>query len=35
LVGEGRTPADALLQGMEKEKDPARAMLDRSTLTWE
>jgi len=35
LVGEGRTPADALLQGMEKEKDLARAMLDRSTLTWE
>jgi glutamate--cysteine ligase len=35
LVGEGKTPADMLLEGMEKEKDPMRAMLERSTLTWE
>jgi gamma-glutamylcysteine synthetase len=35
LVGEGKTPADVLLQGMEKEKDAAKTMLERSTLTWE
>jgi glutamate--cysteine ligase len=33
LVGEGRTPADALLEGMDREADPAKAMLERSTLT--
>jgi glutamate--cysteine ligase len=32
LVGEGRTPADALLQGMDREADPAKAMIERSTL---
>jgi|HubBroStandDraft_6_1064221.scaffolds.fasta_scaffold155919_1 glutamate--cysteine ligase len=33
LVGEGRTPADALLEGMDREADPAKAMLERSALT--
>jgi len=35
LVGEGRCPADALVEGLEKEKDPAHAMLERSALKWE
>jgi glutamate--cysteine ligase len=35
LVGEGRTPADVLLEGMEAEADPARAMLERAALRWE
>jgi glutamate--cysteine ligase len=35
LVGEGRTPADVLLEGMDREKDPAKAMLERSALAWE
>jgi glutamate--cysteine ligase len=35
LVGEGRTPADVLLEGMNREKDPAKAMLERSALAWE
>jgi glutamate--cysteine ligase len=35
LVGEGRCPADVLLEGLEKEKDPARAMLERAALQWE
>jgi len=34
LVGEGRTPADVLLEGFEKEKDPAAAMVERSALSW-
>src|SRR5258708_27378339 len=34
LVESGRTPADALLDGMASEKDPARAMIERSALTW-
>ncbi len=33
LVGEGRTPADALLAGMDREADPAKAMLERSALS--
>jgi glutamate--cysteine ligase len=33
LVGEGRCPADVLLDGFEREPDPIRAMIDRSTLT--
>jgi glutamate--cysteine ligase len=35
LVGEGRTPADVLLEGMDREKDPAKAMVQRSALDWE
>jgi len=34
LVGQGRTPADVLLEGMEREADPAKAILERSSLTW-
>jgi glutamate--cysteine ligase len=33
LVGEGRCPADVLVDGLDREKDPARAMLERATLT--
>lgn len=32
LVGAARTPADALLEGMEREADPVAAILERSTL---
>jgi glutamate--cysteine ligase len=32
LVGEGRTPADVLLEGMDREKDPQAAMLERAAL---
>ena len=35
LVGEGRTPADALLEGLEHEKDAAAAMVERAALKWE
>jgi glutamate--cysteine ligase len=35
LVGEGKTPADVLLEGMDREKNPAAAMLERSALRWE
>ena len=35
LAGEGKTPADLLLEGMDREKDPERAMLERATLNWE
>ena len=35
LVGEGKTPADVLLDGFDREKDPARAILERCALTWE
>jgi glutamate--cysteine ligase len=35
LVSEGRTPADVLLQGLELEKDPSAAMVERSSLKWE
>jgi glutamate--cysteine ligase len=35
LVGEGRTPADVLLEGMNQESDPERAMLERAALRWE
>jgi glutamate--cysteine ligase len=34
LVGEGRTPADMLLEGMDREADPAKAILERSALSW-
>ncbi len=33
LVGEGRCPADALLDGLDRQPDPTRAIIDRSTLT--
>jgi glutamate--cysteine ligase len=33
LVGGGRCPADALLDGLDREPDPIRTMIDRSTLT--
>ena len=32
LMGEGRCPADTLLEGLEHEKDPAQAMMERATL---
>ena len=32
LVAEGRSPADALLEGLEREPDPARALVERSAL---
>jgi glutamate--cysteine ligase len=35
LVGEGRTPADVLLEGMDREKDPANAIVERCALRWE
>ena len=35
LVGQGKTPADVLLEGMDREKDPAAAIVERSSLTWE
>jgi len=34
LVGAGRTPADALLDGMEREADPRAAMVERTALKW-
>jgi glutamate--cysteine ligase len=35
LVAKGRTPADVLLEGLDKEKDPAAAMMERTALRWE
>jgi glutamate--cysteine ligase len=35
LVGEGRTPADVLLEDLEHEKDSAAAMVERAALKWE
>jgi glutamate--cysteine ligase len=35
LVERGRCPADELLDGMDKEKDPKAAILARSALQWE
>jgi glutamate--cysteine ligase len=35
LVAEAKTPADLLLDGMDAEADPLRAMLERSALKWE
>lgn len=32
LVGEGRCPADALLEGLDRERDPAQALMERATL---
>jgi glutamate--cysteine ligase len=34
LVGEAKTPADVLLEGMDREKDVAAAIVERSTLRW-
>ncbi len=34
LVGEGKTPADVLLEGMDREPSPASAIVERSTLRW-
>jgi glutamate--cysteine ligase len=34
LVGEAKTPADVLLEGMDRESDPAAAIVERSTLRW-
>jgi glutamate--cysteine ligase len=35
LVEQGKTPADLLLEGMDREPDPLAAMLKRSALDWE
>jgi glutamate--cysteine ligase len=35
LVGEGRTPADVLLAGMDREPDPIAAIVARSTIPME
>ncbi|MDP9033251.1 MAG: glutamate-cysteine ligase family protein [Myxococcota bacterium] len=32
LVGEGRTPADVLLEGLDRESDPGAAMLERAAF---
>jgi glutamate--cysteine ligase len=32
LVGAGKCPADVLLEGLDREADPARAMLERTSL---
>jgi glutamate--cysteine ligase len=34
LVGDARTPADALLEGMDREADPLAAMVERTALKW-
>jgi glutamate--cysteine ligase len=35
LASQGRTPADVLLEGLDREKDPAAAMVERAALRWE
>jgi glutamate--cysteine ligase len=35
LVEQGKTPADVLLEGMDREPDPAKAIVERSSLRWE
>jgi glutamate--cysteine ligase len=35
LIGEARTPADLLLEGLDQEKDAMKAILERTSLTWE
>ena len=35
LVSQGRSPADVLLEGLDREPDPQAAMLKRATLDWE
>ena len=35
LVGQGKTPADVLLEGMDREPDLATAIVERSALKWE
>jgi hypothetical protein len=34
-VEQGKTPADVLLEGMEKEADPLAAIAKRTALDWE
>src|SRR5581483_7298561 len=34
LVGQGKCPADVLLEGMDREKDVRAAILARSALAW-
>jgi glutamate--cysteine ligase len=34
LVGDARTPADALLEGMDREADPQAAIVERTALKW-
>jgi glutamate--cysteine ligase len=34
LVARAQTPADVLLAGMDREADPAAAMIERTTLAW-
>jgi glutamate--cysteine ligase len=34
LVEQGKCPADVLLEGMDREPDPAKAILARSVLAW-
>ena len=35
LVGEGRTPADVLVESVARAKDPAAAMVEHVSLNWE
>lgn len=35
LVGQGRCPADVLLEGMDREKDVRRAIIARSAIAWD
>jgi glutamate--cysteine ligase len=35
LVAQGSTPADVLVDGLDHEKDPAAAMMERTALRWE
>ena len=35
LAGEAKTPADLLLEGIDREPDMARAILERASLKWE
>jgi glutamate--cysteine ligase len=35
LVSDARTPADVLVEGLERENDPAMAMVERAALRWE
>jgi glutamate--cysteine ligase len=35
LVAAGRTPADALLEGMDREADPLAAIVERTALKWD
>jgi glutamate--cysteine ligase len=35
LAAQGRAPADLLLEGLDREMDPAAAMVERAALRWE